>query len=522
MTYSNNLQQTALTLFKAFQSHRALWIVPTVAMTAIALLYAIVRPTEWKASQALVVRDEAGGTLTRQGRFDSIDSMKAFQETILEVARSSVVVTGTLKQLGPATNVRDMSKWPTDKDVKRLQGKIKVAAPQGAEFGRTEVIYLSVVGGTRAEAIARTSAVCDHLERHLGGLRNARAGSVINELAQTLKLAASDLDAASERLQSLEREVGTDLRDLRALNQPGSGESTLQIALNQVASKLREEKTNHELQQQLRNVLERAKDNPEELLAMPAKLIESQPALRRMKDGLVDAQLRTSDLRGRMSPGHPLVRSAIQAEQAVRTNLRSEVDSVLLGLNADIEVSQRQTKTLERQHDELQARFDRLASLRARYAVLVDDVRQRTEIVEKAKKDIADARGSRTAAQSASLITRFQTPQAGDTPIGPSRATILAAGLLGGLMTGAGLVFLVAPLGPNSTGRRWSDYLPFGRRAADRGQRPVNGENSPSRRAEDPATASRSSDGEQSRRAEDRTQAPNAERRSRRRRTEDQ
>ena len=54
----------------------------------------------WRASQAIVVRDEAGG-IARLGRFDSTDSMKAFQETVLEVARSREVVSGALRALGP-------------------------------------------------------------------------------------------------------------------------------------------------------------------------------------------------------------------------------------------------------------------------------------------------------------------------------------------------------------------------------------------------------------------------------------
>src|SRR3989339_835815 len=65
-----------------------LWVVPTVVMAASALGYALTRSPVWEASQAFVVRDEALGSMSRQGRFDSAEAMKTTQETVLEIARS--------------------------------------------------------------------------------------------------------------------------------------------------------------------------------------------------------------------------------------------------------------------------------------------------------------------------------------------------------------------------------------------------------------------------------------------------
>jgi uncharacterized protein involved in exopolysaccharide biosynthesis len=513
MTAPNPLQQTAMSLLKAFRTYVWLWVVPTVALTAVAMVYAIAKSTTWQASQALVVRDEARG-VGHQGRFESTESMRASHETIIEVAKSSAVVSAALKQLGPPKSIFGNQKFPTDADILKMQESITVGAPKGSELGTTEVLYLSVKGKTPEEAIARTSAVCDQLEKHLGKLRNTRAGSVTTELEQTLKLALADLQKATDALSTMEREVGGDLAELRVLNQSSTGEGNLRSALNEVKSEIRQRQSEAESHQELKQVLVAAKQNPDELLAMPSSMFVAQPALKRLKDGLVDAQLRTSDLKGKMSTGHPLVQAAIQGEEAVRQNLRSELAAAIGSCDTDLQVALRQIKLLTDQQEDLQQRLGRLAGLRAEYAVLVNDVEQRTNIVQQAKQDLASARATQSSSQAASLITRFQTPQVGDSPVGPGRITIVGIGLMGGFMTGAGLVFLVAPIGPNARqGRRLTDFLRLGRRATDQPPAASRSGKIVGRRAEDPASTRRASDVPPfGRRGEDR-QGPSAEQR---------
>ncbi len=495
------------------------WAVPTLLMTLTALAFALLAPDRWKASQALVVRDEAGGGVARLGRFDSAETMKASQETILEVARNPEVVAGALRTLPPPAGRSAGQPWPTARDIEKLQQQITVSAPQGAEFGKTEVIYLAVTGPTRQQAITRNNALCDQLEQHLSQLRDAKATSVIKELEETLRLSEADLDRATERLEDMEKQVGSDLGELRSLNDAGAGSSNLRSALNQVKTELRQARSAHEANGQLRQLLLQAADDPDKLLATPSRLLESQPGLRRLKEGLVDAQLHTSSLRGKMSDDHPLVVAALRAQSEVRQNLHAEISSALRGVEADLQVILREQEVLEQQQSELQQRLDKVASLRARYSNLVDNVRQRTDIVQQAKRDLADARASRNAAQSASLLTRFHEPVTGDGPEGPSDVVIVLSGLLGGLSVGAGLVFLLAPTGADR-GRRWSDYLEIGRRATDRffGRRATD-QNTP---AAPPAAGQdgnrRSTD---SGAAPCTDAAPRSERRTHRRRSED-
>jgi uncharacterized protein involved in exopolysaccharide biosynthesis len=467
MATPNVLLATCRQLAHAYRGQLWLWLLPTLIGTGAALGFAMMSRPTWKASQALVVRDQAIGNLSPQARFTSAETMKAFQETILEVARSRSVVLESLKVLGPPAERSGSKPWPSESDIDGLQGQISVSAPKGSVFGSTEVIYLFVEAGSRQEAIDRARVVCDQLEKRLSELRNARAASVISELEGTLDLAQTELDKATKTLAAMEREVGPDLGELRMLNDSGSGDSNLRTALNQVKAELRQVQTAHEANQQLRKILLAAKDDADSLLTIPTRLLDSQPILRRLKDGLADAQLRTSSLRGRMTSDHPSVVAAVRAEEEVRQNIAAELSAALQTIAADLQVSEQQLRLQERQQEELQGRLDRLAGLRAQYSNLVGDARQRSDIVQQAQRNLAEARAGQSAASSTSLLTRFQTPIAGDSPEGPGGAMMVAGGLFGGFLAGSGLVFLTLPSGP-TLGRRWSDLLHLGRRASDR------------------------------------------------------
>ena len=67
-------------------------------------------------------------------------------------------------------------------------------------------------------------------------------------------------------------------------------------------------------------------------------------------------------------------------------------------------------------------------------------------LLERAEQNLAEARAARASAKAASLISRIDAPDAGIRPVGPGRITIALCGVLGGLLTGFGLVFLTVPV----------------------------------------------------------------------------
>ena len=145
------------------------------------------------------------------------------------------------------------------------------------------------------------------------------------------------------------------------------------------------------MQQQQLEILLAASQDPETLVATPNRLLESQPGLHRLKEGLVDAQLRVASLMGKMNAAHPDVKAALAAEAEIRQNLYRELDTTIRGVRADLQVTEAVIESYEKQQAEVQGRLDRLASLRARYENLVTEVAHRGQQLRKAQRALAEA-----------------------------------------------------------------------------------------------------------------------------------
>jgi uncharacterized protein involved in exopolysaccharide biosynthesis len=200
-----------------------------------------------------------------------------------------------------------------------------------------------------------------------------------------------------------------------------------------------------ESNQSLLKLLQAAIDDPHALAAAPGRLLESQPSLKRLKDGLVDAQLRTSQLLGSMSETHPLVVAAKEAEAAINEQIHDELDVATSGVEVELNLATSRATALESQIADARKRLDHLADIRAEYANVVAEVHLRTDTLKSAETQLAEARASQAAAHTASLLSRIDTPDTGASPIGPGRSMIVAGGAAGGLIAGLGLLFLTVP-----------------------------------------------------------------------------
>jgi uncharacterized protein involved in exopolysaccharide biosynthesis len=269
-----------------------------------------------------------------------------------------------------------------------------------------------------------------------------------DELSKTVAMAQNDLAGSTSRLAKMEREAGPDLAELRNLQEQSSGDSDLRRKTVEIENELRQAQTVEINNRELLKLLTAARDNPGTLLATPNRLLESQPALRRLKDGLVDSQLRTAQHLGTMTDEHPLVQAARANEQAIAQDLHKELQSAVAGLEVDVRMTTGQVVTLQQQLAHIKGRLERLAAVRAEYANLAAETKHKTLLLETAQRDMAAARSSQASSQAASQITRIDTPNTGTKPVGPSRAMIVLAGLAGGLLTGLGIVFLGLPLPP--------------------------------------------------------------------------
>jgi succinoglycan biosynthesis transport protein ExoP len=423
-----------------------LWLIgPVVLLTLVALVYARVRPATWEAAQALVVRDEAGDRLSRPGKFTHSDEMKTSQETVLELAKNRSVLRRALAEVGPPKDHPLSIAWPSEKDLEALQCNVKVTPPKGAEFGKTEVFYLKVQAESQPRAVALALAVCRQLKAQLGELREAKARSTTEELNQTVRLAQQELASATRALGEMEQRVGTDLAELRILNESPSGDSDLRRTATELEKELRTFYATQSENDEFHKLLNAAQVDPARLLASTSVLLKSQPALGRLKDGLVDAQLRTGQLLGTMSESHPLVQSGRAAERAIRQQLHDELSVAIKGVELDLRVNADRIRGLEEQNRAIQDRLGRLATVRAEYANLVTATKHRSESLKSVEHELSEARASQTAARTASLLNLVDTPDAGTRPVGPGRSAIVLAGFGSGLLIALAIVLLNVP-----------------------------------------------------------------------------
>ncbi|RMF44024.1 MAG: hypothetical protein D6753_03605 [Planctomycetota bacterium] len=470
--------QQLLQLVRVYWHWRWLWVGSTAAFAGLGLFYVLFLKTDtWVASQGLIIRDEANASVVRLGRFESQTEMKAAQETVAEMARNAQVVADALQAVGrePTRHwfffTKTDTRRPTNKEVEELAKEcITVRAPRGAELGTTELIYLDVKQQSRPRALALNKALCDALERRMQQVRQARAQGVIGELKAARDAAARDLDEATEKLRAMEAAAGADLADLRSLTDATAAGSSTRQALDMVKIEIRQAELQlAELNVDLRTALE-SFEHPDKLLLTPSKLVNSQPGLKQLREGLAAATIATSQLRGRYTDSHPSVRTALEAEMQIRQQLRSELGVAVETLRREVGLAQERLEKLQAQRESYERRIKQLGEVRAVYANLANEVRARNERLQAAEKALADAEAARDAAMTSSLITRIDNPLIGEKPVGPGRSTIVAGAMFSGLFFGFGVVFLLSPIDSSiNYGRRRTDYAGgFGRRASDR------------------------------------------------------
>lgn len=437
-------------VLRALSSSWRTWLATAAAGGALALVYVLLMTRYWEASQGLVVRQEAAGTAgARPGKFSDLYEMRTFQETLLEVAKSNHVLQATLREVdgtsGGAAAVADAQQ------IEKLRRRVSMTPPGGAEFGKTEVFYLTAKDANRERAVQLVTVLCEQIDARLRDLRQERASGMLAELAEHEGVAARRLAVETRRLSEFESNVGSDLGELRMLHSAFSGQSDLRQ--QQVA--LERDVRIYEMRigdaQQLILQLRAAQNEPRQLIATPSSLLTSQPALNRLREGLVDAQLTTARLRGTRSDEHPLVLAAFESEARIRKDLFRELESAIESAEAELQLDLNRRDEAAARLASVQQRLSRLAELRAEYSNRVAAMESTRRLLEEARKKQSEAVAAQFAAQTASLVARIDQPETGPHPAGPGRASIVLLGLASGLGLGLSWVFLTT--GPSGVDR---------------------------------------------------------------------
>src|SRR6056297_1279691 len=389
--------------------------------------YSLFSTDLWSARQPLVIRDEATGSVDRLGRFASQTELKAAQETILEMTQNPEVVASALRQIGPPDGGDDPN-WPTVKVVDAVADQcVNLVAPQGSEFGNTEVVYLSVKSNDPDRAVRFCRAMFDNLTEQLRKVRRVRADSIIIELTQARDLARQNLDESLAQIREIEIKFGSDLGELRNLNETISGDGANRRTLETTTGELQAAELELSQLESFYDLLLAGAEDPQMLLISGDDLLASQPSLQRLKDGLIDAQLETSRLSGNYTIHNPKRRIAMGIEAEIKQRMQQETAAVIRAMRPELKLAHERVAKLRRKRDELIERLDHLAQIRTTYARLDSQVRGRTEQVSAAESALTEAQASRSAALSTNLIAELGPPQVGDSPVGMS-ASVMTLG----------------------------------------------------------------------------------------------
>ena len=419
------------------------WLLPTFVVGLIALGYAIVMPRFWEASQGLMVRPEvSNATGAAVGKFADLYQMRTFQETILEIAKSPQVISAAVAAVDSEAYGYPVE--ADEDDIEEMRQHLSLLPPGGAEFGKTEVCYLQVEDTDRQRALKLVAEFAKQIDSRLRELRTEKARSLSVELGQQVARAKAALQGETDRLATFEARVGADLGELRMLNASFSGQSDLRQQAVQLNDERRAAETGVRQAEQLLKVLRSSQDAPEKLIAMPSALLASQPTLRRLKDGLVDAQLRAARLEGTRTANHPQVRAAQESVKFIREDLHNELAVAARGVEVELQLGKSRAAKLEQQHQEVQDRLARLAELRAGYDNRMSAVENSREVLDQAQTQLGQVDAQLVAASSTNLVTPIDQPETGPNPGGPGRASVVLVGIFGGFALGVGWIFLTA------------------------------------------------------------------------------
>lgn len=473
---------TVRSIIKGVLVWAPLWISTTFLFGGMGVAYVLfLKQDTFLASQALLVRDEATGAVMRLGRFQSQAEMKAAQETILEMAKSQAVVRDALVEVGPPkglSNWLDWGDYPSKELIEETaKSAILVHAPKGTEFGVTEVIYMDVKGNSQEEALALNKALADALEARLQQVRRARADGVLAELTHARDSAQQELADSTQRLHQVENAAGSDLSDLRGMTEMVPGAATSRVELDQTKTELRQAAINRESLIADREMLVLATKDPNSFIVAPGAVLNSQPGLKRLREGLVDAQLSGSQLAGKFTDDHPSVVASHSAQSSIVRRFLQELTASIAGVESDIALVDARIERLENQKKSAEERLAKLADSRSAYANLLSEVKSKVGNFEAAERALAEVRAARDSSVSTSLLTRLDAPIVSDRPIGPGKTMICGLCTIAGLVFGLGIVFVVTPIDASPVFGRRSQDRAMGRRDADVVERAERAEN---------------------------------------------
>lgn len=440
MRSTNLLEHVYLCLRKYSLIWMALMIFGFVASVAYNKLLAT---KTYTARQSLILRDDLMGDAYKPSRFESQEQLKSAQETVLEIARKPQVIKAVLEQLGPTSSF-SFGTYPSAETIEDVQGNITLAAPNGAEFGKTEAVVLSVKTVDPERSRKFVNLLLDQIDSKLNEVRLLRLESMRNELSQASVNAMQSLKTASRRLQDLEKSFGADITTIRGLNDP-QGSGGFDLKLNQIRLEQRQAAAQLASAKNQRALLLSAEKNGGVEFVSSNELLELQPALRGMMTNLSAAMAQLAINEGRYTSLHPELQRSRRAVKQQKQQLFNSIGTTIKGLDSQIQTLGALEKRLGQAVVKLEKQLENLTEQRVPYATLEEEVKKKAEVYNEVQGRLAQVQSYASSKEEVAMLTRVDEPQVNSRPdqIGAFQSGVIGGAI--GLICGLGLVALLAP-----------------------------------------------------------------------------
>ncbi len=425
----------------------ALWLVPAAVVWSVTAAYVVIRPTEWEAVQAVSVRPQEASA-PGDARWLDGDQRKSLQETLLELFRSRAVLEAALREVDrlAETPTADGTKEVVDpRRIDRLRRVIKVTPPQGADLGSSDILCLHVRDADKTRAVKLAETLCRQADLKWRSLRREKAVAAAAEWEQAVRSAELELRRVNERLAAMEKDLGPRLPELRAWATGPGGDTPLVKRLSELITELRATEVELADTEGLLRDVRAAVTDSSRLLDAANALIKREPSIEQWKTAWVEAQVRLADARGRMTDRHPEVVAAAAAEREIHDRLVEELSAFVSILEGERDDLREKCGVLQARITATNEEIRELASKRVEYANLSSEREQRLAVLQNARQREDDARLAADAVTSTQLLIPIEDAETGLDPVGPGRATILAAGLVAGILFGFGVLAWCLP-----------------------------------------------------------------------------
>lgn len=441
-----NLQRLAAPAIRVLYQFKFLILACVTFCTLGGVIFALMTPKVYQASQPFLVRDEISGQIMKPGRFESLEAMKSAQETIQEITKNPEVLRAALKEVGP-TNWFAKGDFPTYEDIESFRDNVWISAANGSELGKTEVIHLNVRATSRERAHKLIQLIADGVRQQLREVRSRRAASIEAELNAALDTAEDHLQEITDRVVAVELELGEDLGELRSMDSPYSNDGTLRPALARIKTELLTAQSRMaEVQQQL-VYFNKITEDQEFLAGVPSELLTQFPALGELKLGLVRTQLELAKTAGKYNSNSPQHQQLCHEIEEIKVQILNEIKVAASTTEAQTDFIHSHVEALTKQQEQIRERLRHLAKLRAPYNNLLEEMKVASEQFRMARSEYSEAVALQNGSEHTDLITQLEEAQVGSNPVSLSRSNVVLGSLGGGMFISLGLVMLLSAPG---------------------------------------------------------------------------